>query len=392
MFEIYSIRDLLYSDACIVFVVTGIICAAVRWFHMCHPFDKIEKTSYPARRQMTFFYAATCLQFPYILEPSNPDVWIYIRSFCILYYPMFLTCVLDRYFHRKTLRDTIGTTIYVVIPFCWLLFLLILSICDRPLLARWESPLLILSIVGSLVLTYRLTRVILKIKRQIDAFHEQNFSSEGDFPLRFAERILGLPFAWLLCMWAIFVTGSQELKMFFDLSLSVVMVLFLCIILHPQRIEKTMAADKLPTTFPIDEKKIKTPDDVFISAEDESLKVKDTEPLQDENYDGIRQEVLTIIRRRYLEPNLKRSDVIAEVTYGKHTLAGLYITQIGFYRLVNTFRLTHAQLYEAKHPNLSKDAIAEASGFKDRFALHNAKKKIGTPEVKPFEGFLPQDV
>ena len=29
-----------YSDVCLIFIVTGIICAVVRWFHMCRPTTK----------------------------------------------------------------------------------------------------------------------------------------------------------------------------------------------------------------------------------------------------------------------------------------------------------------------------------------------------------------
>ena len=45
-----------YSLACYTYILSGMICGVVRWFHMCHPFDKWGGDFfYPARRQMTFF-------------------------------------------------------------------------------------------------------------------------------------------------------------------------------------------------------------------------------------------------------------------------------------------------------------------------------------------------
>lgn len=382
MLNIPTINDLLYSDACLIFIVVGVTCAIIRWFHMCHPFDKQERYFYPARRQVSMFFAGTLLQIPYVLAPSDPDVWIYIRSLGILYYPMFITCALDRYFYSRSIRETIGSILYVSIPFVWILFLAVLSVYDRPLLCRYEVQLLAVSIAGSLALTVRMTVIMIRMKRQIDAFHEQNFSNESDFPMRFAERIMTLPIGWLLCEWAIFVTGSRELKAFFDITLSLVMILFLCVILHPQRFENQKKAESQPERN-LDENKLAELQDGVYTVDDEDKKDKNekAEAADPKTYESVRQEVLAIVQRRYLEPSLKRSDVIADVQYGRHTLAGLFITEIGFYRLVNTFRLDHARRYAEAHPNLSKDAIAEASGFKDRFALHNAKKRISSSDV-----------
>lgn len=48
-------REALFSDACLVLIVAGLVCAVVRWFHMCSPYSDNEKVYYPARRQMSLF-------------------------------------------------------------------------------------------------------------------------------------------------------------------------------------------------------------------------------------------------------------------------------------------------------------------------------------------------
>ena len=97
-----------------------------------------------------------------------------------------------------------------------------------------------------------------------------------------------------------------------------------------------------------------------------------------DDWEAVKKEVLTIVSKRYLEQNLKRVDVIRNVTFMKHTMAGNFITQIGFYKLVNAFRIRHYEkLVAEKSPNLSLEAMAEMCGFKNRWALANARKRLG---------------
>lgn len=95
---IFTQVEFFYSLACYTVILSGTFCAIVRWFHMCHPFDKKGDYFYPARRQMTFFYAATALQLPYVLCPANPGTWFFARSFGILYYPVCFAMLFHRYF------------------------------------------------------------------------------------------------------------------------------------------------------------------------------------------------------------------------------------------------------------------------------------------------------
>lgn len=84
----FASPDIFYALACFTYIIVGITCGIIRWCHMCHPYDKQADFFYPARRQVTFYFAATVLQFPYILCPHDADLWFYVRSFGIIYYPM----------------------------------------------------------------------------------------------------------------------------------------------------------------------------------------------------------------------------------------------------------------------------------------------------------------
>lgn len=54
----------LFSDACIIFVVTGLVCALIRWFHMCPGYMDNEAVYYPARKQMAAFFAMPVFLLP----------------------------------------------------------------------------------------------------------------------------------------------------------------------------------------------------------------------------------------------------------------------------------------------------------------------------------------
>ena len=119
---IFTQPENFYSLACYTYILSGVICAVVRWFHMCRPFDQRGDYFYPARRQVTFFYAATALQLPYMLCPGDPGSWFFARSFGILYYPVCFALLYHRFFQMRHLWS----------KKLYCLFLLTISVAWRP--------------------------------------------------------------------------------------------------------------------------------------------------------------------------------------------------------------------------------------------------------------------
>lgn len=117
--------------------------------------------------------------------------------------------------------------------------------------------------------------------------------------------------------------------------------------------------------------------------------VKTERQIQPEEWDTVRQEVLTIVSRRYLEPSLKRVEVIGDVRKSTHSLAGKFITEIGFYQLVNAFRIRHyEQLIQDAPAAMSQEMAAEKCGFKNRWALSNARKRMKDFDYSLIEKYL----
>ena len=404
-----------YSLACYTYILSGMICGVVRWFHMCHPFDRWGGDFfYPARRQMTFFYTATALQLPYVLCPGDPGTWLFARSFGILYYPVCFTILYHRYFQTDKPWCQWSAVTYFVTPFLLLGGLLFIVFFHQnnlliPYKLTWEIAMGGVSILLSIHLFKEYKWLI----KKVDSYHTQNYSNESDFPFSFAKKILHLPALGLLIMWVLFILDNQMVKAYIDLFMAAWQVQFLCCILHPNKtihseqnknnmdfienenmeqiLQEKELFEKIVQTAdgqvleeaPIDD----TSDEPkLITYNKEKLRLQ----MEQENWESVKDEVLTIVSKRYLEPSLKRIEVVRDVSAMNHTLAGTFITQVGFYRLVNAFRIRHYErLMESDATaNLGQEAAAEMCGFKNRWGLSNARKRLKDFDYELIERYV----
>lgn len=429
---IFTQPENFYSLACYTYILSGVICAVVRWFHMCRPFDQRSDYFYPARRQVTFFYAATALQLPYMLCPGDPGSWFFARSFGILYYPVCFALLYHRFFQMRHLWSKKLSIAYFCSPFLLLgaLFVIVVFHQNDLLLPHkrlWECIMVCVSIL----LTYRLVKECRWVAKKVESYHTQNFSNESDFPFTFAKNMLYLPAVWLIVMWTLFLLDNQMVKAFIDLIIAAWHVLLLCRILHPSRpVSSKQSIDEMKTIEngnmervlqenELLEKVVEATDNLILEescTEDEAgvtdeanvtdeVNVTDeaNEPqlterngentrlkVEGEKWESVKNEVLTIVSHRYLEPSLKRIEVIRDVSAMNHTLAGTFITQVGFYRLVNAFRVRHYErLMESDSTsNLGQEIAAEMCGFKNRWGLSNARKRLKDFDYELIERYV----
>lgn len=435
---IFTQPENFYSLACYTYILSGVICAVVRWFHMCRPFDQRGDYFYPARRQVTFFYAATALQLPYMLCPGDPGSWFFARSFGILYYPVCFALLYHRFFQMRHLWSKKLSIAYFCSPFLLLCALFVIVVFHQndlllPYKRLWECIMVCVSIL----LTYRLVKECRWVAKKVESYHTQNYSNESDFPFTFAKNMLYLPAVWLIVMWTLFLFDNQMVKAFIDLIIAAWHVLFLCRILHPSRpvsskrniddmktienenmerilqenelLEKVVeATDNLILEEPCTEDEDGVKDEANVTDEagvtDENNETDEAnerqlierngentrQQIEKEKWESVKNEVLTIVSRRYLEPSLKRIEVIRDVSAMNHTLAGTFITQVGFYRLVNAFRVRHYErLMESDSTyNLGQEMAAEMCGFKNRWGLTNARKRLKDFDYELIERYM----
>ena len=429
---IFTQPENFYSLACYTYILSGVICAIVRWFHMCRPFDQRSDYFYPARRQVTFFYAATALQLPYMLCPGDPGSWFFARSFGILYYPVCFALLYHRFFQMRHLWSKKLSIAYFCSPFLLLGALFVIVVFHQndlllPYKRLWECIMVCVSIL----LTYRLVKECRWVAKKVESYHTQNYSNESDFPFTFAKNMLYLPAVWLIVMWTLFLLDNQMVKAFIDLIIAAWHVLFLCRILHPSRpvsskrsiddmktiedenmerilqenelLEKVVeATDNLILEEPCTEDEADVTDEAGVTDENNETDEANERQLierngentrqriEKEKWESVKNEVLTIVSRRYLEPSLKRIEVIRDVSAMNHTLAGTFITQVGFYRLVNAFRVRHYErLMESDSTsNLGQEIAAEMCGFKNRWGLTNARKRLKDFDYELIEKYM----
>ncbi len=435
---IFTQPENFYSLACYTYILSGVICAVVRWFHMCRPFDQRSDYFYPARRQVTFFYAATALQLPYMLCPGDPGSWFFARSFGILYYPVCFALLYHRFFQMRHLWSKKLSIAYFCSPFLLLGALFVIVVFHQndlllPYKRLWECIMVCVSIL----LTYRLVKECRWVAKKVESYHTQNYSNESDFPFTFAKNMLYLPAVWLIVMWTLFLLDNQMVKAFIDLIMAAWHVLFLCRILHPSRpVSSKRSIDGMKTIEnenmerilqenELLEKVVEATDNLILEescTEDEAgvtdeANVTDEAGVTDENnetdeanerqlierngentrqriekekWESVKNEVLTIVSHRYLEPSLKRIEVIRDVSAMNHTLAGTFITQVGFYRLVNAFRVRHYERLMESHStsNLGQEIAAEMCGFKNRWGLANARKRLKDFDYELIERYM----
>lgn len=429
---IFTRPENFYSLACYTYILSGVICAVVRWFHMCRPFDQRSDYFYPARRQVTFFYAATALQLPYMLCPGDPGSWFFARSFGILYYPVCFALLYHRFFQMRHLWSKKLSIAYFCSPFLLLGALFVIVVFHQndlllPYKRLWECIMVCVSIL----LTYRLVKECRWVAKKVESYHTQNYSNESDFPFTFAKNMLYLPAVWLIVMWTLFLLDNQMVKAFIDLIIAAWHVLFLCRILHPSRpvsskrsiddmktiedenmerilqenelLEKVVeATDNLILEEPCTEDEADVTDEAGVTDENNETDEANERQLierngentrqriEKEKWESVKNEVLTIVSRRYLEPSLKRIEVIRDVSAMNHTLAGTFITQVGFYRLVNAFRVRHYErLMESDSTYiLGQEMAAEMCGFKNRWGLTNARKRLKDFDYELIEKYM----
>lgn len=297
----------------------------------------------------------------------------------------------------------------------------------------WECIMVCVSIL----LTYRLVKECRWVAKKVESYHTQNYSNESDFPFTFAKNMLYLPAVWLIVMWTLFLLDNQMVKAFIDLIMAAWHVLLLCRILHPSRpvsskrsiddmktienenmerilqenelLEKVVeATDNLILEEPCTEDEAGVTDEANVTDEasvtdennetDEAIERQLIERngentrqrIEKEKWESVKNEVLTIVSHRYLEPSLKRIEVIRDVSAMNHTLAGTFITQVGFYRLVNAFRVRHYErLMESDSTsNLGQEIAAEMCGFKNRWGLANARKRLKDFDYELIERYV----
>lgn len=370
-----------YSDTCLIFIVTGIICGIIRLMHHCRPYDKEAHYFYPASSLTAFVFIAVAMLTPYYLRPEDPGTWVFVRAFGVIYYPAAFAAMFLRYFNRQKLRG-LGSILYFYAPMS-LLFALACAVLDTSAsawIAGHSSAILGIASGIGVALTINMLRVLSGLRKRISAYNKGNFADVNDFPHKFAAKVIYIPAIWTAVVWMVLIADSRILNMAADIILSVCMVMFLCLILHPQRLLRPKHIEE--QLDQIGSRETKLMEEAINAANDEA-EADETEADEATELESneARRQVLEIVLQKYREPHLQKSDILALIDSGKKSGANRFIIRIGYYNLINMFRLEHARLYGLAHPEAKQSEIAEAAGFASGSSFSKAKRSV--PQVDP---------
>ena len=119
----------------------------------------------------------------------------------------------------------------------FILILWVFAWVDCGILHRHQKMVLTITGVYSLLITGELFHATWWLWSQIRRYSREEFSNEDDFPVHFAGFVVFMPLSYLIAAWGLFISGDRTYNMVLQLCISVMHVILLIKILHPQRKE-----------------------------------------------------------------------------------------------------------------------------------------------------------
>ena len=379
----FSQTELIYSIACTAYVVTCLMFAAVRWFHVC-PGAKENKSYYhPDRKLLTLFSTVPIILLPYVLNPASHASWLLVKGYYPLTHFFYCAVLLFNYFGkvrqwRRWLSSGIAASVLVSIAAALLLAVSLMPECK--INEAWEHTLNSIIIAVGLLMTIYCGAAIWQVWQWIREYSTDNFSNIDDFPLPYARGVIVIPIIHALLIWPMVLLDSPKWLATMQLLLAVFNIFFLISVLPSKRkgnpleqmIEDNREADNeevLEQTLPTEEH----PEIIEQRPKERQMDIP--EQTRQKIADGI--EKALVRQRLYLNPNLRLKEVVDVCGYSQAYVSRVLREQYGgFFDYVNILRCRHVDEYIARHPEVTKEEAIIKSGFKDRQNYYRIKKHL----------------
>ena len=407
----FSQTELIYSIACTVYVVTCLMFAAVRWFHVCPGAKENKSYYYPDRKIATLFYAVPVILFPYILNPASHASWLLVKGYYPLTHFFYCAVLLFNYFGkvRQWRRwHTSGIAASVLVSVATALLLAMALMPELKITEAWEHTLNSIIIAVGLLMTIYCGVAVWQVWQWIHEYSTDNFSNIDDFPLSYARGVIIIPIIHAVLIWPMVLFDSPVWLATIQLLLAVFNIIFLISVLPSQRkgnpleqmIENNREADieeALEQTLPTEEENkicppqpgytpsVEQPDKSALTSAEEHPEMIERKPKerQREIPEQTRQKIIDGIekaleqQRLYLNPNLSLKEVVEVCGYSQAYVSRVLREQYGgFFDYVNMLRCRHVNEYIARHPEVTKEEAIIKSGFKDRQNYYRIKKHL----------------
>ena len=368
-----------YGLAATVFLTASLVIAAVRWFHVCKPYDRNPGYYYPGRPFVIAVYLNAIFLIPYILHPEDPDAWYLVRIYFLPVTLLHFTILMFSYFGGiMQWGKWRGPMIIIEVPvFLVLVVIFCLSLLPNFHIEDKLSHLLcdyILFALGTVVTLFCLTAMFLVVKWS-KSIGEDDYSNTADFPVVAAKRWLLLVIVNIALCWIGAVSESKMVLALCMLLFAVSSVIFIISALHPHR--RGLAEE---------EDGNEDAKDVGFENNDGAGDLKDTgsgriysRTISRQKKEEILAAIRTVVEEQgaYLDPHLTLQDVADRSGYNRTYISGLIKSEYGsFFSYVNRRRLAHVESYQKENPAATILEAVIASGFNSRQAYYSVKKRL----------------
>lgn len=349
--------SLLHYCGLLAYIITGISSAYIKWSHVCLPYRGQENIYYPNRKKWILTYALSILLIGCLLFPHNNDNWVASKCFMILICPNFMINGI-----RKQCNNTHKISkgfIAAEIPLITLAVLLcIFGWMGTGLLTQYSSY--IIAAVGIIGFAYTIGIIesLLWLKKQTQIYYENKYSNFEEFPTKFAKKVTILFIILIPIIWANFISINHTMAGITFFLIAAEQIYFLNYMLDTHiKVKKDGQCDDCDSS------------DTIFEDEFDDCNAEPNEALHAYMKDFMEKE------KPFLNAHLTIMELAKALNTNVPTLRCTCKTNYGsFIKMVNGYRLDYAKKLREQHPEYSKQAIAEDSGFGSYRSLLRAEK------------------
>ena len=356
-----SVPSYLYGLAAMVFITAGLVVAAVRWFHMCRPYDRNPQYYYPGRPFVVGIYVCALLLLPYALRPDSADAWFLAKLYFLPVTLYHFTILLFSYFGNVMQWKKWRVPMFIIgFPVALsLLAAVVLALMPGDQAGRIFSVVFLLL---GIIMTAVCLAAMWVVLRWAGSFDEDEYSNPADFPVTFARKWLGMIGVNVVLCWAGVLFDSPALMAVIMLLFAVSSVLFIITALHPHRNRPVPAEDG------------DVPAPEAVPAEQSYRRA-----MSEQKHLEILSAICCVMEEEaaFRDPHLTLQDVADRCGYNRSYIAGIIKTDFGgFFTYVNRLRVAHVDAWLQEHPAGTVLEAVEESGFSSRQAYYNVKARL----------------
>ena len=350
----------LYGMAATVYLTTCLVSAAVRWFHMCRPYNRNPSYYYPGRPFVTGAWLSALALLPYVFHPESADAWFVARLYFLPVTIYHFTLLLFSYFGsvmewKKWRWPMVLTGTPVVAALVWAV---VVAISPGEQTVGSALPEYVLYILGGII-TFVCVSSIVVVVIWARRFDSDDYSNPADFPVVQAQQWMGILLTNMALCWTGAVLNDPTVLAVIQLIIAASCVVFVISALHPHR--NRPVGQIQDVTMP------SHPDHLYQRTMSATKRKEIIEAIK------------TVVEKQeaFTEQHLTLQDVSDRTGYNRTYIAGIMKSEFGgFFTYVNRLRLEHVSSYLKSHRKASVGEAAEAAGFASRQTYYTMKERL----------------